>query len=781
MASNQGNNASNVKLRLVEAAIRQGQRAMETTPEGYPTRPGKLSNLANHLSSRYKQTGDLHDLDTAIARLEEAVQAAPEDHPDRAACLNNLGGNLSSRYNRTGNLQDLEAAIARSEAAVEATPEDHPDRAGWLNNLGSHYSRRYERTGNLQDLEAAIARSEAAVEATPEDHPARAGRLNNLGSHYSSRYERTGNLQDLEAAISRSEAAVEATPEDHPDRAAMLYNLGNCFSNRYERTGNLQDVDTTVGLFFAAWSVITAPILIRLQGAYAAAQRLALIPSIQDLSRACSLLRDSIHLLPLLTSRSLQREGQQHVLAQLTGLVSLAVSVSLVVEGSPLEALRLQELGRSVTNGQLLDYRSDISDLMEHHPKLAEEFDSLRQQLDSPLPVLESVDMSIHQLQCAQESTICRRNQTAKDFENILLQIREKPGFQNFLLAQSEAHLLSAAHRGPIVILNATSLRSDAILVTRTNVTSISLPSLSHPLLVKYCTGNTYLTDNILLREFLEWLWKGAVQPVLRELGFYPKTVDPLPRIWWIGVGLMAMVPIHAATKFKHGKVKMTTLQYCLVSYTSTIKALQYSRTRPCQQNASMLIVTMPTTPGESPLSGVSKEAEGIKHIRDFSTVEIVEWPSAAHVLKVLPAYTIAHFACHRVSSNNPADSHLLLRKELSGEVDKLHVKDIAALKLPAAKLAYLSAGSTARTASSRLVDEVTHIVSTFHVAGFKHVIGTLWESQDEACQKMALDFYTELGTGDDVAASYRTAIMKLMKQKPLQPLYWAPFIHFGA
>ncbi|RPB18078.1 hypothetical protein L211DRAFT_798522, partial [Terfezia boudieri ATCC MYA-4762] len=254
-----------------------------------------------------------------------------------------------------------------------------------------------------------------------------------------------------------------------------------------------------------------------------------------------------------------------------------------------------------------------------------------------------------------------------------------------------------------------------------------------------------------------------------------------LPRIWWIGVGLMAMVPIHAATKFKCGKVKMTTLQYCLVSYTSTIKALQYSRTRPCQQNASMLIVTMPTTPGESPLSGVSKEAEGIKHIRDFSTVEIVEWPSAAHVLNVLPGYTIAHFACHGVSSNNPAYSHLLLRKELSGEVDKLHVKDIAALKLPAAKLAYLSACSTARTASSLLVDEVTHIVSAFHVAGFKHVIGTLWQSEDEACHKMALDFYAELGTGDDVAVSYRTAIMKLMKQKPLQPLYWAPFIHFGA
>ncbi|RPB28990.1 hypothetical protein L211DRAFT_845020 [Terfezia boudieri ATCC MYA-4762] len=188
----------------------------------------------------------------------------------------------------------------------------------------------------------------------------------------------------------------------------------------------------------------------------------------------------------------------------------------------------------------------------------------------------------------------------------------------------------------------------------------------------------------------------------------------------------------------------------------------------------------MPTTPGGSPLSGVTKEAEGIKHSQTFSRVEIMEWPSAELVLKVLSEHTIAHFACHGVSSINPADSHLLLRKELA-EVDKLQVNDIAALKLPAARLAYLSACSTAQSASSKLIDEVTHIVSAFHIAGFTHVIGTLWQSDDQACQKMALDFYSELGKEDDVAASYRIAIMKLMQQKPLQPLYWAPFIHFGA
>jgi len=188
----------------------------------------------------------------------------------------------------------------------------------------------------------------------------------------------------------------------------------------------------------------------------------------------------------------------------------------------------------------------------------------------------------------------------------------------------------------------------------------------------------------------------------------------------------------------------------------------------------------MPVTPEASSLNGVTKEADGIKeNLRDFSRVEILESPCTERVLQALPRYSIAHFACHGVSEINPAASHLLLLKK--AEVGMLRVKDIAALKLPGAWLAYLSACSTAESTSSKLVDEVTHIVSSFHIAGFIHVIGTLWPSDDGACQKMAVDFYSELSKTDDVASSYRTAIMGLMIQKPLQPLYWAPFIHFGA
>ena len=86
-----------------------------------------LDHIVSLLERKYRQLGNLHDLETAIARSEAAVGATPVGHPDRAARLNTLGCLLSTRYDRLGNLQDLVAAIARTFAALEATPEDHPE------------------------------------------------------------------------------------------------------------------------------------------------------------------------------------------------------------------------------------------------------------------------------------------------------------------------------------------------------------------------------------------------------------------------------------------------------------------------------------------------------------------------------------------------------------------------------------------------------------------------------------------------------------------------------
>jgi len=84
--------------------------------------------------------------------------------------------------------------------------------------------------------------------------------------------------------------------------------------------------------------------------------------------------------------------------------------------------------------------------------------------------------------------------------------------------------------------------------------------------MIKYFGAGADSSDNGVMRGLLEWLWKSAVLPVLRKFGFHPHKANPLPRVWWIGVGLMAKAPVHAATKFKRDCPHITIVQYCLPS-----------------------------------------------------------------------------------------------------------------------------------------------------------------------------------------------------------------------
>ena len=146
--------------------------------------------------------------------------------------------------------------------------------------------------------------------------------------------------------------------------------------------------------------------------------------------------------------------------------------------------------------------------------------------------------------------------------------------------------------------------------------------------------------------------------------------------------------------------------------------------------------------------------------------------------------------ACHGISTENPADSHLVLSKPcttpfLNGvyieEADKLCVRDIAAKRLKSGRLAFLSACSTAYNKAEYLADETTHMASSFQIAGFHHVIGTLWPADDKACVMMARSFYSSLLKTNDVAVAYRNAIMKLRKHYKHGSSSWAPFILLGA
>ena len=146
-------------------------------------------------------------------------------------------------------------------------------------------------------------------------------------------------------------------------------------------------------------------------------------------------------------------------------------------------------------------------------------------------------------------------------------------------------------------------------------------------------------------------------------------------------------------------------------------------------------------------------------------------------VTSALPDYDCVHFACHGYSElNNPSASHLKLAD------GPLSVIDLTHMRLLNAELAFLSACTTFRS-GPRLLDEPIHLAAACQLAGFSHVVATLWPVSDDDTAWLTRRFYTTLTTPytvDTPATALHRAIRDLRAVHRAHPHLWAPYSHTG-
>jgi CHAT domain/Tetratricopeptide repeat len=803
----------------VDNAIQATQQAVQATPADHPDRARRLSNLGTALATRFERTGAQADLDDAIHAGQQAVQATPADHPDRAAIMSNLGTALLTRYGRTGAQADLDNAIHAGQQAVQATPDDHPNLATYLSNLGTALFARYELTGAQADLDDAIHAGQQAVQATPDDHLNLAGQLSNLGTALATRFVRNETHADIDSAIHSLQQAVQATPADHPHRAIYLSNLGNALRTRFERTGTAVDLDAASQMFNEAAGIEVAAASVRIDAGRAGASLMAET----NPGRAASLLEAAVLLLPEVAPRFLDRGDQQYAIGRFAGLAANAAALALsdpaVPEPQrPARGLRLLEAARAVLLSQALSTRGDLSELQDHHPELALRFTELRGWLDRP-PRVTGPDMGNlpgDETADALQHAIRDRRHAAAELAQLLARIRGLEGFATFGLPPSAEELEAQAQQGPVVVLNVSAYRSDAILLTSDSITSQPLPGLAQASVIEQISVFYQALDVVAasesplarvraqeeIRRVLGWLWDNAAGPVLHALGYRDQPADgePWPRLWWVPGGLLALLPLHAAGHHTSppDPAHRTVMDRVISSYTPTIGALAHARTpRPDTANRS-LIVAMPTTPDlprGAELAYVPAEA-ALLQARLPNPTALTEpaatcgtadeqLPTKSAVLEQLPGCAIAHFACHGYTDPaDPSQSRLLLHDHRQ---DPLTVAALAPVVLDHAQLAYLSACSTARLTDPRLLDEAIHLTTAFQLAGFPHVIGTLWEINDAIAVEIASTFYAALtdpgGTLNPARAAraLHQATRAQRNRQPANPYLWASHIHAGA
>ncbi|KAJ4229247.1 hypothetical protein NW757_014083 [Fusarium falciforme] len=193
----------------------------------------------------------------------------------------------------------------------------------------------------------------------------------------------------------------------------------------------------------------------------------------------------TIDLIPLLTPRSLQNADKRHLLSAAVGLSSDAAAIALHANADPAAAIELLETGRSVIAGALFQ-QSDLSALQHEHPDLALSFIGMRDQLEAP---------PTSSLATAERPTAAidmegdRRREAGPQFAALLETIHSKTGFERFLLSASEADMLGAARHGPIVVVNVSSYRCDALLIEQSGIRLLELPHLSQEALNEHAPG----------------------------------------------------------------------------------------------------------------------------------------------------------------------------------------------------------------------------------------------------------------------------------------------------
>jgi tetratricopeptide (TPR) repeat protein len=793
----------------LDAAIEMGRSAVDTAVAGYVHRPALLSFLGSALSDR----AGLPDPPPGLSRKDL-----------------------------------LDQAVAAGEEALATTPPGHHELARYRNALAASLHERAELTGAEADLNDAVDLAEQAAQAgqptVADSHDAeRAGRLSNLATFLRHRADRTGSTADLDRALTVSYLAINAIPPDHHTRAMLLMNTGHCMRDDFRRRGDRKALVLARQMYLLAADTETATPTVRIHALREAASlttmqlNLASISARKRTRDTAALLEHAVLLLPEVAPRQLARTDQQRHISGFAGLASDAAAYALADERRgqsraqrAARAISLLEQGRGIILSQALDTRSDLTDLRRLRPDLAERYERLRDLLDRP-PADRSANLPPGEVAWAVPAAGPDRVQLARDFAATVGEIRRVDGLAGFMSPPSLPELANAAGSGAVVF-NVGSLRSDAILLKSSgDIDYVRLPLLTLDSLTEKIelfraaqerrmgrpAGQNEGRDaERTLLEILEWLWDAAARPALDALGF-----DGRPNPWglyevkWVPGGLLGQLPIHAAGRHRSavnadgsvvvspdGRQPPTVMDRVISSYAPTIRALHNAHSQSMaawrERPARTLIVAMPVTPGAGALPGAAEAARQLHATLPGATVLMPSpypdgidaalvsgEPSRAEVRDRLNNCEIAHFLCHGVTDPvDPSRSRLLLSAHRHS--DPLTVTELAPVRLDAARLAYLSACSTARNEVAELADEAIHLASAFQLAGFPHVIAAFWEVDADVAGAVASEFYQRISADrgfpdvNHAATVLHGIIRDLRRGDPETPFAWAGYLHVG-
>ena len=733
--------------------------------------------LAHELWETAAEAGDLTVLKDAVDVLEDLSARLPEEQELRdQIVLPNLCVALTVRARETGSRDDDVRLIDIARYLVSTAPE----RGDHAFTLIDALRRRFADTGNLAWISESIEVAAAWAQRTSDDPQA----LVMLSGLLMVRFQKAADPDDLDRAIQAGRLAVarlQVNAMASPDVLLMAkINLAQSLHQRFLSAGNTADLDDALALYSEL-----------------APQLSAESPDYPEL----------LNNFGMVLLKQFDRTGTSQLLDEAVRVGRLAVAASGGIDKAQQTIIRAA-LRRSLS--RRYEEQRDPGDLDE-----LMRLDVVAVGLEADTPPREAHGLTGRRID--------RWMRLASQWDELVTEVRELPGFGDFLMAPRFDTLRRAAEGGPIVMLNAGLHRCDAVVVQLDRAEPVALENLTidsathevrrylrtiwdyqqacqteaiararitdgandYRAFQAYDQARTAAVEQrkhmeTTLTDITEWMWYAVGRPVVDALGTPPGGDNLHHRLWWCPIGLLSFLPIHAAGLHTRAGGE-TILDNFISSYTPSLRALLEARARTPEESepGDVLLVAVPNAAGAAPLLKVDDETAMLRDLLSGCfALRAGEAATRKSVLEALQVYGYAHFSCHGL--DNPFDPRQAGVQMYDG---LLSVRDIAAARFRG-QFAFLSACTTASSVS-HVPDEALNLASALHHAGYRHVVATQWSVYDGVALEMSRRFYAAATDGgrlvpDRAAIALHSALKELRDLHPARPSVWAPYVHIG-
>ncbi|MFE5816191.1 CHAT domain-containing protein [Streptomyces sp. NPDC056479] len=774
----------------LEEARAHSRSAVTLSPPGDRLRRSRLRLAhAEVLRVSFTLSHNLAELDEALAHAEGAGKLLPTASVWQKAARNGLTRCLIDRFRQTGDLMDLDRAI---EVSLPVLSDDRADaelpyRHTALVQQGECLFLKYRAAGDTESLHRAVAGFRAAGASRARLSPSqRVAQATGYASALIELHAIGGAQADLDSALAELDAVEEdiATSQSvHAVLAAALLARAGLVS----RLANASDesLRRAAGDARLIANEPFAQPLQRLQAALLWGSLAMRMDLHDEVIRSYETVTKELPPVVLLPG------GERGAIIRAWEERSREAAAYAIEAGAPERALEFLEQRSVLLSAWTKDSHAEVDQLNRVAPDLAAE--------------LRWLWTFLHLNAGQTDTPVFRRSDLVQARMNHLVEaVRAVPGFEDFLIPVRADRMVAAASEGPVVVLSAIARRCDALLVTRQGVSALPLPDLSLAELTSRARAyhvTSFRPDGDEAWGVLDWLGQSTVWPVLSALGLTRRTTfspapygpttaksgaqqgprplssvpsDTLPRIWWCPTGPFTMLPLHVA-----GQPRRTALDYAVHSYTPSLQALMTARYRERHRvegpEQGMLLVL-----ADDALPAGLREAEQIQRLVAGGQVLRGTEATVANVASRLADHPFFHFTGHaRLHGGVPQLQFAF------GAEEGLDWRHLPQNLVADGALAYLSACETAGDDRGFESGGWT-IAASFQAAGFRHVIGMLGRVTDETAMRIAVHVYELLVDPEGrirpehSARALHTALQEALAASPFQALTSASVVHLG-